>query len=279
MDETWWDGGSVELPLTALEKEFSSNGNTYWRLNVDGHPIYGLVKPYRDNIPFVVDELKRVFHLVASGTKRVYFGATPYLLYQAKVYVLGERTLIQDEPHLSEVKLDQPWSQILAPLTPEPTLYEVCKSTIQRLYAFRDLIGLTPNNNTIFKIRSNWRIKDGIYKSDLSPHPITQQDNTIRVIREKNSLLPQTVLAQWFDNISVSDVVCSMTSFGKEGEKIHEKIAQYRNEIERVINRVDRNLIWISGVICERLMTHYIRATTTTIDIPWTIEEFDDIKF
>lgn len=280
MEDTWWDGCAVELPLTALESEFTSNGNTYWRLNINGSPTYGLVKPYRDNIPCIVDELKRVFKLPEAGIKKIYSGITPHLLYRVQVYTLGGQILIQEEPHLSEVDLNQPWFQCQGLQGPAPTVIQECKNTIREFYAFRDLIGLTPNNNTIFKLRSKWTIKKGVYKGYSKFHPITQQDNTILPVRvrrlEKNSLLPKPVLTQWFDDISVSDVVCSMTSFNKDSEKIHEKIAEYRNKIERVIHRVDRSMIWISSIICERLMAHYIRATTTTHETPWGIDEFDE---
>jgi len=271
----WWDGGSVQLPLEAVEREFKAvPGSTYWRVNLGNSIVYGLMKPYKDSTPLVVDELKRVFNLTATGSKKVVIGSTPYLLYRARTYEIGGKTFIHVEPSLNDIALDRPWNYFQQALVPEQDVFTVCRPLIREFYAFRDLLGLTPNNNSIFKLRSTWRIKDGRYRGDFHPHPITMQDTNINPLRKKNTSLPLAVLSQWFDDITVSDVVSSMTGFGKEGDKIHERIAYYRSECEKVIMRIDRSLIWISGVICERLMTHYLRASTPDNGIPWAIDEF-----
>lgn len=257
-----WDGSHLgDFPGAVIQREYHAYGTKYWKLQLGDQNLFASVRPLKSTLPCVVDELKRVFALTRTGSHRITIDGASYLLYRETYLTLGDQEIIVQNQCLSESQ--------------GPELEE-SRRLIQYVFAFRELLGLSPNHNGVIKLRTSPHISrlTGRVTNNPIPEVLSSQDNTIRTTHDHRTTLPQTILKQWFSDVDVTDTVCMMTGFRGEPETIHVKLSYYRGQIEDVINRVDRSQIWLSNAICERLMRHYLRIVAPGGDRPWAPEEF-----
>lgn len=258
-----WDGSHLgEFTSEVIRKEYQTASAKYWRLQLGDQSVFASVRPLKSTLPCVVDELKRVFGLSRTGSHRITIGGASYLLYRESCLSFGDREIIVQNPCLSE--------------SFGPEVHQA-RRLIQYVFAFRELVGLSPNHNGVIRLRTSQHVSrlTGRITNNPIVEVLSTQDNVVRTTHDQRVTLPQTVLRQWFSDVDVTDTVCMMTGFFGDPEAIHIKLSHYRSQIEETITRVDRSFIWLSNAICERLMRHYLRTATSAGDQPWAPEEFN----
>lgn len=258
-----WDGSHLgEFTAVVIQREHHAHSTKYWRLQLGEQSIFASVRPLKSTLPCIIDELKRVFALTRTGTHRITIDGTGYLLFRESCLTIGDQEIIVTNPCLSEAH------------GPE---VENARRLIQYVFAFRELMGLSPNHNGVIKLRTTQHISrlTGRVSNNPLVEVLSVQDNTLRTTLDHRVSLPQTILTQWFSDVDVTDTVCMMTGFTGQAEDIQAKLSHYRAAIKAVIDRIDRSQVWLCNAVCERLLRHYLRVTAHPEDRPWAPEEFE----
>jgi len=260
-----WDGSDLGcFPAAVLVKEFRYQGVLYWRLQLEGYEsVFAEATLLRTTLPCVVDELKRVFSLTRTGTHRIKIeGRSSYLLYRAESLEIGDGEMVVREMLLAE--------------TPQEKTLDY-RRYIQSIFGFRALLGLTPTNEKVISFRNPKRIsrKTGEVTHSYYYEVLSRQETPLRSERNPRATLSASVLSRWFNDISVADTICLMTSFSGTAEDLRIIASQIRFRCEEVIRRVDPKFIWLSNVIYERLLSYYL----TNMDMPPEEKPWNDKDF
>jgi len=65
-------------------------------------------------------------------------------------------------------------------------------------------------------------------------------------------VISSIVEKKWFNDVSIDEIIRSMLKI-EDNEDAIERIAYLRNNIEKTIERVDRNMIWMVQPIVDKL--------------------------
>jgi hypothetical protein len=111
---------------------------------------------------------------------------------------------------------------------------------VQQIFAFREVIGSTSNFETSILVRTG---SQGAY-------PISFREPQINYMTSK-PILSKTIMNKWFLDTTTAEIISDMFSSDDPVETI---IIRFRFEVEKIITRVDKELISIAGTITEQLM-------------------------
>lgn len=102
---------------------------------------------------------------------------------------------------------------------------------IRKIFIYREIVGL----------RSTHRGSIRLYQDEV----LSFVENSM-VLDVHKSVLPKSSVKKWFKEITVDDELRAI---------MNNKTSQIlRWEIEKIVNRIDKNFIWIVGIIIERLL-------------------------
>jgi Fe-S-cluster formation regulator IscX/YfhJ len=232
-----WDGSYITN--IKVIKDFNIKKTRYWKFEYQNIIDYCIVKTLEDNVKCLIDELKPVFGLSKLGTHRINYNSNRYIMIKANYTMTNTHTFIVYDMCLSELT----------------NIDDKLIKQVQEIYAFRNIVGLVYNNDMAIIIRNNKKFF----------YPISYREKTINF---KQNGLSDALYDKWFSNTTLSECICRLTGFDKDENKMGEKLNIYRKKIEEVINRVDKNYIWIVNFIIERIMSHYVDAIYAN-DRPW----------
>lgn len=223
-----WDGSHLgEFKHDIICGTCEINGDRYCKFNINDHIFYAHIKTVTDNISCLVDELKELFGLRKLGTHTVRIHSKLYLLIKAntiKSATKNEMSIIEDIS-INKVAIN-------------PTDNVLFQREVQKIVVFRELLGISAGGRNIIRIR---------YDLD-GPYPLSYIENNIDYDKHKITL---QIYRKWFADLSISDILPKIVNYGDD---LTETIAQYRGEIEKVITRVNKDYIWISSFIVNRMM-------------------------
>jgi len=197
--------------------------------------IYCMRKRIKNKFPAIVDEFKELFALKKLGTHTVNKGSTIYLLIKC-VVPLNNETL---EPN---VELEKFLSEIDTKRVSRSFKYEV-----RKIFLFRMIMGF----NTILN-------RDVILKYEDDKFIPIDFSNSLGQLEKRALAFPQTIAKQWFANISVEEALNEMLYELKYdlplGSSQKDIVLYLRTKMEKIINRIDKELIWTSVFFVERLL-------------------------
>lgn len=218
------------IPERVYRKNVWRDPPIYWTLRIGQDQTFCLSRPIHNHLPLIIDELKRVFNLNPLGTHSVTKGNRLYLLIRA--YRDPDDNIIKEIP-LSKVDID-------------PSTEPILRSQVQELFCFRDILALSSTWESSLRIR---------YPHRRSPYPISYRETTM-CFNTHRHIISNPVMKKWFADITIGAVARRMVGINKENydKDLSPVIANVRTKIEATINRIDREAIWCSAFIIERLM-------------------------
>jgi len=228
-----WDGSYLGriCGRNILEKvEFS--GIKYWRIKVLGHMKICIVRSIANEIPCICDELKEYFSLPKLGTHSV--------LYRSKRYLLVEARTDSNNLIIEEITIDK--------VDPNSNMEFVRR--VRETFVFREILGLIMSRDKSIVVR--WS-----EKSYIPPYPVSFYESQMRP-HDNNVVISNVVENKWFDDVSIDDVIRSMLKI-ENNEDVIERIAYVRNNIENIIVRIDRNMIWMVRPIIDKLTRRLLK--------------------
>lgn len=235
-----WDGSLIG-PITAdniiNDQKYPGLRGHIWTLCLPvltekGEESTLTVRCYRRKIdnsyPAIVDELKPLFRLQKVGCHRLY--------YENKMYLIQR---------LDRVDLDRK----LGNYWPPSNSLNAFRTEVQDLFAFRDAVCLTVNQENCVHIGQRGSIIYPISFYDSSP-----------AFGTKIETFPKRISERWFGKTSMDEVYrrfFRVNSF----EEISIRTNSIRTQIEEVIMRIDKNLIFYCSEIINRISERLNRST------------------
>lgn len=202
-----------------IDKKYS-----FFEIKVDGEQEVMIVRNIKSFLPAILDEIKPLFFLPKIGTHTFHFKGKLMLGYKTQ--------LITGNPY-PDLTLD--YSSFI-PRTREFT-YQV-----KRTFAFREAFGITKTYEKSIILRFEKNIPQVL--SFNEPGSVVFQDDPLK------SVIPQTVLTEWF-NDDLDRYIKDLFCFNRELPEA--SINYYRSKIEKIVLRIDKNLITCVDGFLERL--------------------------
>lgn len=213
-----WDGsflGEYSPSIFGL-KMAVQKGLTFRSLDTGTFRTISALKCPRDtSFPCILDELKTCFHLPKIGTHRIKIGRRTYVIYHSK---------------LSDIRLDK---------TSKTQLKEIEKDKMQRLIAFRFLLSIPQPLNSSF-----------IYRP--SSREIFSFHEPKSLLGEETIDPTETFIRSWFEEQDFRKSVFSFLPKEKD-ESVSNFLYSLQDDIEKVIERIDANYIWLASYIVEKI--------------------------
>lgn len=232
-----WDGSHLgDFKANEISYHSSTNDDEtllpIWTIKHDNLTFTAMVKSSKDQFPCLADELKPLFGLLKLGTHMIKVGGKSYLLIKPP------------SSDCKDVKLSNPTDgKVSAPSS-------LLKKQVRSIYAFRYLIGMNNSNDSHIYIR---------HLKGFAPVPISYIDTCPagdkHTKKSEINPLSLTVINKWFDNCDLSTTVKSIIGYGSH-DKLPVIIMELTGKIEEVINRVNKEYIWITAFIVDRVCAH-----------------------
>lgn len=223
-----WDGTDITELISKCDIYGAKfNRLKYWVIQHTNHESGKaseetcIVKSSKNSLSCLADELKPVFGLPKLGTHWCRLNAKTYILVKCNRTTEG---YIKEEITLNMIDVST----------------SLLKLQIQEVFAFRELLGVTCSFESSIVIREG---KSGYY-------PISFQEPSMATGDSK--VIPFTILDKWFDDTSMDIVVkrlCRINNIERLSTVLHE----LRNQIEYIIERVDRRMITYKNCIINRI--------------------------
>lgn len=222
-----WDGSYLGLITNRnIIDQIEYMDQRYWKLNLFGHIQICIIRQIADSSPCISDELKELFGLPKIGSHMIKYFNKFYLLLKPKINNKGE---IIKETSIAEIV---------------STTNQLFINQVQDIYLFRDVLGMTKTNDNSIIIRcSNQKY--------IQPYPISFYENKIKPASDKQ-IIPTTVIAKWFGEYTLNDSARRIFNVSKISE-IQEKCGNIYYQLNLIIERVDKNALWLTTHIMKRL--------------------------
>lgn len=265
-----WDGSDLgEFDPDVIIDAKKHWAGTYWLVQLGTYEKTCLAKQVKNTYANIIDELKPIFGLRKQGTHRISIRTRDrvkhYLLTDVKMnegkYILPDIPLQHyDIANPDWYRLQQD-TQSLG-IVPTWSLSEYClkypffRTLIQGIFAFREILGVSLPYDSSIGVR--------ITHNKLVPLvPISLRESGIIINRLPSGIqiTPQTIIDRWFDPHpekgakALADVIRGLVTH--DPNDITGTLIRLRTNIERTIRRVDKNTIWYTTFIVDRV-AHYL---------------------
>jgi len=234
-----WNGtflGEFDKNIIICEKTIETI--RYVELNIDDKYFTCIIKQSKDLFPCIVDELKHISNLsLKIGTHSLKIGSKLYIIYRPGIkdkFPVYEYTLADIE-NFSDVNM------ITNILLANPIFIQ----EIKKIFTFRELIGLTCNYDSSIRIRP-------YYNTYL---PLSFREVSTDITKDIIKGLPNTALRKWFREDDMAKMVKNLLKIYDENT-VNVKMFELTNKINEVMERIDKNYIWMVGCIIERIRTY-----------------------
>jgi hypothetical protein len=224
-----WNGTHLgEYSHSIIQGTCKINGDRYCKFNIKGEIFYAHIKPVSDNLSCVIDELKVLFSLKKLGTHTIKFHNKLYLLIRANVkYDKGIMTVVEDVP--------------IGRISIGPSDNAYFREEVQKVVAFRELLSISNNAANVIRVRSHER----------GPYPVSYVESRLDISNHKFTL---QIYRKWFCDIDIHDVLPKMVKFHQYGNDLHKLVTQYRWDVEDIINKINKDYVYLSGFIVDQLI-------------------------
>lgn len=222
---TSWNGsylGELNKKDVVDIKEYEGDKYVYLTYN-NTNPVICQMKYIKNAIPCIMDEIKPFFKLFKYGTH--YAKLNNRLVMFTKCHVINDVIIV-----------DTPFTEYAGIIDDE------IKNQIRYILVFRNIMGLQPHISNSIYIRQSELFK---------PYPIICPENNIGKLK---NTITQGLISQWIKPLTLDDVVQQMLELNKTDQA--SALFKIRSKIDKVILRIDKNLIYLSDQILERLTVY-----------------------
>lgn len=224
-----WDGSYLgQFPSSIIVCERNVHDLKYFHLKLGSFYHFCIAKTTTSDYPCLFDELKPLFGLSKLGTHTIHIENKYYLLMRPSVKGIV-------------CVYDHKLSDVLEYIDYTNPLNSSFINQMRRIFLFRDIVGLTVSNDSSIRLRY-------VGKGYV---PMSFKETKTCILQER-SILPITILEKWFNNMKITDVARQIMGI-YESTDLSEYLFHFRNDVERIIKRVNRDLLWMSVYIVERL--------------------------
>lgn len=229
-----WDGsylGEIEK-IVLLNKNFKIQTKNVltWEIKIDSN-IYTVISIKTNSfVQCFTDMLKPTFELNSNGTHS--------LLHKNNIYTI--------------VKLDKTIYKLKQLENIDINSFdESYKYKIRKIFLFREMIGMSPNNNSSILIDLNMKID-----------PISIYENVNKIyLNDLNVYLSKNIIDKYFVKTSI-DVFCvEICRKNYKDENISFIINDLRTKIYNIIKNIDKDKAYISGLITNRINRNFMINT------------------
>ena len=222
--------------------------------NLDSGVIYCMAQCTKDVFPCIVEDIKSIFGIPRRGVHRIIIDGKHYIIYYVPISVKGE--IVWETPL---TRLD---SKHLLRKNPN------FRKEVQKAIAFCDILSLSSTGEPSIRIRPG---VDGEYI------PITVNEINTSIVKGNTydfSILNKTLFSKWFgEETSISDIVKEMMHYQSKqmptqniiplidpnpNDNLATISTEIRSKVDKVINQYDRNYIWYSNFIVDRMSRHLL---------------------
>jgi len=222
-----WDGSYLgRINNRNILEQVIYAGVKYWRIEILGHRKVCIFRSIANNTPCICDELKTYFSLPKLRTHTVMYHSKKYLLIEARLDSRGHI--------IEEITIDRV----------DPNKNAEFVRRVQEVFVFRELFGLIMSRDRSVVVR--WSDK-----SYIPPYPVSFYESDMRP-HDDHVVISSTVEKKWFGDTSIDDVIRSMLKI-KDNKDAIERIFTLKNNIEKTIERIDRDMIWMVQPIVDKL--------------------------
>jgi hypothetical protein len=252
-----WNGSylgefSKDAILSTDGHSNNHDNDKYWTLQL-GAPVTCRVKTTKTSFPNVIDELKSLFGLPKLGTHQIRINHKNYVLIRCP------------ESGVTEVPLNQ--------FTPELSHYPLFRRQVQEILIFRDILAVPVTFESSLRVRQQPR---------RHPVPISYREPSMSFNPSK-PILSAMLQNRWLNDANVNQILTRMVRI--DPEDVSSGISEFRSNVETVISRVDKSLIWCSAFIIERLMSRLFNdsvppglALSPPIEVPASTDATDSTE-
>ena len=229
-----WDGSYLgQYTKSVIDWKLETKRSKYCQLNIDGEVTICEIKSVKSHIPCVVDEIKPYFGLKKLGTHDLHIGKTLYQIIKATLPSLGG---LQEDYRLDEIVKIHGGAQNL----PEELI-----SQVRKIYIFRNILGISQSFDRSIRIR----LEDNVMI------PISFTENKMEP--DINKPISKVAIKKWFDgnDMIIPDILFEMLSIDDVNE-IEYTIPIIRSEIDKVIKRIDRNLVILNSLLTRNIQKY-----------------------
>lgn len=217
-----WNG--TEIKLTAHRHINTVHRIKYWEITCDQWSVKCHAKMVKNILPCVYDEIKEFFYLPKIGTHWSRINRNLYILYRLP--------LDDDNNPIYEYSLDR------IPLT---ILQSIHFEQIRHLLLFRELMGILTRGVRTLRCR---------IEPPLDPYFLSYDEPNISSDIEL-SVLSDDIKKRFFPYHPLSDYINDFLHISHDND-ISDMLYNFRYFLEKVIDRVQRRLIWMVLFTCER---------------------------
>lgn len=232
-----WDGTHLgQFHESIILAKTKTKHGRYWKIKIPltdkPEPreveVYCLAKIVKNFFPAIIDEIKPIFGLPKMGTHTLRIEGFLYLIIRIPTI----RGIIIEDHCLNE-------------LTINPTTNMLFCRQVQEILCFRDLLALSSTYESSIHVR---------YMEPNHPFPISFVENNMNFTENKRPVLSKRMIKRWFGDTPINIVLLRLMRIGKDDlRRFPEILAKYRKDIEEAINRVNKDSIWCSNFILNRL--------------------------
>ena len=231
-----WDGSDITFLINQeniIVEEGVYDKNTYWKIstnneknnennNEEDNIEYCLVRFCITILPCLIDELKTAFNLEKIGTH--------WIKYKGKILILL-KLVSKDDIIIKDLTLDKLGYN------------ESIRTEIQKIFVFRELLGLSQNfeKNIILRQVKKFIKPISFYEAGMNP-------------ANEGKVIPNTILDKWFENSSLDEGVKKLFSIHNK-EEITVLSHKLREQMDKIVERVDKNSILNVGEIITRIIS------------------------
>jgi hypothetical protein len=245
-----WDGTFLgKINKTNILQIIKFKKDTYWKIKIGEMTFHCLAKQSKNTYPCIIDELKYLFKIPKLGTH--------YCKINSKIYILvrvltGNIYDINVDVKLNELQYDDP----------------LFMDKVRRIYAFRELLGITVSTDNSIRVRERYEISENNNlddelkgESDLDFwDPISFREPNFNF---EKSIISKKVLKKLFHNQYqfLLGYVYNLLNFntqtklpnGKTKCNLKNELLKLSSIIDDVITRIDKS----NGLVNHELMMRF----------------------
>jgi len=228
-----WDGTEVTDIIKNCDiYEAKYNKVKYWVIRNNDHNVNNpfincIVRNSKNTVSCLIDELKPIFGLSKVGTHWCNQGG--------KIKILI-RCIQTSDGHIKEEITLNNLNTLICDKSP-PLLLTM---QVQEIFTFRELLGVSCSYDSSVILREG----GGSY------YPISYYEPGM--LTDDKKVIPVTILDHWFEDTSIDEVVQRILKI-RRLDQLAQVLHDLREQIDEVIERVDRNTVIHKSCIINRI--------------------------
>jgi len=209
----------------------------YWTISYLGHTTICIPRKVENPSICIYDELMKLFNLPKMGSHYVKIGSAIVVLLKANI---KRNNVILSEMIVSTQEIKN--------------ITENIKEQIRLTYTVRDILGVSHTTDSDLVIRYPQCRNYPYYVVSMKTYIINE-----KILNNNLSTITDVAFKKWYNNIDIRDVYSRLFPSVKKLDDIAVYTWKLSNEINEIIERVDKSFCYISSLIVNRVTNRLVR--------------------